>query len=183
MIVFISGGARSGKSQFAEDKALALFEKQKQTNETAYLYYVATAKRTDTEMVERIGIHQQSRSNKWSTIEEPFHVLNVLKTCRTGGVILLDCLTIWLSNAMFDHHKSKEELITIINSWIDTAKLRNIQLIIVSNDVNEGFPVTDKYVSNYMYLLQKLHQLIVNRAEHVIQLQAGIPTVWKGGGL
>lgn len=175
MIAFICGGARSGKSQFAENMALRL-TKQKNSN----LYYLATARKSDDEMVERILIHQKDRGETWSTLEEPFDLEKVLMSCHTHDVILIDCLTIWLSNVMFERHYGIEKLEDEVSSWIHLARKKQFSLVIVSNDVNEGTPFADEFVLTYIYSLQKLHQLLVTQADAAVEVQAGIPTYWKG---
>lgn len=178
MITFVCGGARSGKSQFAENMALKL-TKQKSGN----LYYLATARKSDEEMVERILIHQKDRGETWSTLEEPYDVEKVLMSCSTHDVILIDCLTIWLSNVMFGRHYGLEKLEDEVSNWIHLARKRQFSLVVVSNEVNEGTPFADQFVFTYIYFLQKLHQLLVTQADAAVQVQAGIPIYWKGEGV
>ncbi|MFT4415022.1 bifunctional adenosylcobinamide kinase/adenosylcobinamide-phosphate guanylyltransferase [Fredinandcohnia humi] len=180
MIIFISGGARSGKSQFAEETALSLFHKAKGKNHRATLYYIATAKNSDDEMEERIRIHRKNRGIEWQTVEESFDILPILINCRQEDVILIDCLTIWVSNVLFELGYSQERIEDAVSSWLRFAQEKQIHLLIVSNDVNEEIPFSDKAVLTYLYSLQRLHQKIVNQSELVVQLQAGIPTFWKG---
>ena len=177
MIVFISGGARSGKSQFAEQTALALFNK---TKGESSLTYIATAKKSDAEMVERIKIHQQEREKEWQTVEESFDLIPVLLSCKKDDVILVDCLTIWLSNVMFELEDSIDVIEHQVKSWISLAREKQFHLLVVSNDVNEGIPTSDEGVHTYMYALQRLHQTIVHQAELAVEVQAGVPTYWKG---
>ena len=180
MILFISGGARSGKSYFAEQTALSLYNKAVREKERSSLYYIATAKKSDDEMVERIRIHQQDRGEKWKTIEEPFDIERILSNCKKEDVILIDCLTIWLSNVMFELDYSLEKLEKVISNWLSLAREKQFHLLIVSNDVNEGIPISHEAVLTYMYSLQRLHQTIIEQSEIVVEVQAGIPTYWKG---
>ncbi|HZH58066.1 MAG TPA: bifunctional adenosylcobinamide kinase/adenosylcobinamide-phosphate guanylyltransferase [Metabacillus sp.] len=175
MIVFISGGARSGKSHFAEQTALS-FAKKNNGN----LYYLATAKKSDDEMVERIQIHQQDRGKTWITIEEPYYLEEHLMTCEKDDVVLIDCLTIWLSNVMFEMNDRITKLEEMVREWIRLARKKQFSLVIVSNEVNGRSPFLDEAVFTYMYTLQKLHQLIVEQSELAVEVQAGIPTYWKG---
>lgn len=177
MIVFISGGARSGKSHFAEQTALSLAKKN-----NGNLYYLATAKKSDDEMIERIQIHQQDRGQTWITIEEPYHLEKRLMRCQKHDVVLIDCLTIWLSNVMFEMNERITKLDEMVYGWLRLAKEKQFSLVIVSNEVNGGTPFLDEAVFTYMYTLQKLHQLIVEQAEVAIEVQVGIPTYWKGAG-
>ncbi|MBU8919253.1 bifunctional adenosylcobinamide kinase/adenosylcobinamide-phosphate guanylyltransferase [Bacillus sp. FJAT-29953] len=180
MILFISGGARSGKSHFAEQTALSFFHKMKEKHQRGSLYYIATAKKSDDEMVERIRIHQQDRGKKWQTVEESFYLEPILSQIKKGDVILIDCLTIWLSNVMFELEHRMERIEASVNSWLSLAREKQFHLLIVSNDVNEGIPSTDEAVQRYMYTLQRLHQTIVQQSDIAAQVQAGIPMYWKG---
>lgn len=178
--MFISGGARSGKSSFAEKKALSVFSELKPLNQNVQLRYIATAKRSDNEMKQRIRFHEQQRSNDWQTIEAPYEISKVLRNASNGDVILMDCLTIWLSNMIFDLHYTSERLLEAVNEWFEIAKNKQLHLIIVSNDLNEGFPHFDEFVNDYIHDLETLHQNIVKKAEYAIQVIAGLPTYWKG---
>ncbi|WP_416148842.1 bifunctional adenosylcobinamide kinase/adenosylcobinamide-phosphate guanylyltransferase [Salipaludibacillus sp. HK11] len=193
MIVFVSGAARSGKSRFAEEKALEIYREQKSA--TAELVYVATSRKTDHEMIERIRFHQEDRSESWQTIEEPFDLTSVPLKTGMGDVVLVDCLTIWLSNMLYqtDPHsylfsatmkgESNQSyyLINLIDRFIDLAKVKQQTLIFVTNDLNEGEQtLVDAMVSEYIYVLEKIHQHIVDRADSAVQVIAGIPIDWKG---
>ncbi|MFD1781641.1 bifunctional adenosylcobinamide kinase/adenosylcobinamide-phosphate guanylyltransferase [Fredinandcohnia salidurans] len=180
MIFFISGGARSGKSQFAEQTALSYFYQMKEENHRVSLHYIATAKKSDDEMAERIRIHQHDRGETWHTIEEYFHLEPILSKFKKGDVILIDCLTIWVSNVMFEHTRTMEEMEERVNRWLSIAREKQFHLLLVSNDVNEGIPPIDDVVQRYMYALQRLHSMIVQQSDIAVQVQAGIPLYWKG---
>ena len=99
-IIFVTGGVRSGKSRFAQKLA------QKFPGSKAYL---ATAQALDAEMEKRITRHQKSRPRTWQTLEEPVHIGDVIqKEGRRFDLILLDCLTLWLSNLMMAGWSQKE---------------------------------------------------------------------------
>lgn len=180
MIIFISGGARSGKSQFAEQTALSYFDHMKKENHNVSLRYIATAKKSDDEMVERIRIHQHDRGETWHTFEESFHLEPILSNFNKGDVILLDCMTIWVSNVMFELGLRLEEMEERVNRWLSIARENQFHLLIVSNDVNEGIPHRDNVVQSYMYTLQRLHYNLVQQSDIAVQVQAGIPLYWKG---
>ncbi|WP_157812114.1 bifunctional adenosylcobinamide kinase/adenosylcobinamide-phosphate guanylyltransferase [Alteribacter populi] len=174
MITFISGGARSGKSRLAEELAVSKLLVDKEP------FYIATAKITDDEMKKRIQIHQQGRNEHWKTFEEPYFILSTLLKARSGDVVLLDCLTVWLSNMIFDLQEPIDRLVNKVSEWMKVAKEKQLQLIIVSNDVNEGLPHADPLVYQYVLLLESLHQFIVREADQAIQVVAGCPVYWKG---
>lgn len=195
MILFVSGGARSGKSRFAEEKAIELYERRKQEELPGRLVYVATARVTDTEMAQRIDYHQEDRSELWDTIEEPFDLTSIPGKSGIGDVLLVDCLTIWLSNMLYQTQandisfmpveigKQSNYLVSMIDSLIGGAEKKQQVIIFVSNDLNEGEPtVIEPMVSDYVYVMEKVHRHIVDRADSAIQVIAGIPLEWKGEG-
>ncbi|CAG9620231.1 bifunctional adenosylcobinamide kinase/adenosylcobinamide-phosphate guanylyltransferase [Sutcliffiella rhizosphaerae] len=179
MIIFISGGARSGKSSFAEKLAITTYVKK-----GTRLVYLATANKSDEEMTQRIQIHQQIRGNIWDLVEEPCDVARVLHLCKNGDVILLDCLTIWLSNVMFGEADfDLEECLECVHEWKRIAAEKELTLFIVSNDVNEDLPSPYELVRNYIIQLEKLHRFLVEHSNEVIQVRAGLPKYWKGRGI
>ena len=177
MITFISGGARSGKSSFAEKYSLNLF---KQDNKNSTLLYIATAERTDREMEERINRHIEERDSIWQTVEAPLDILAILEKTKGQEVILLDCLTVWLNNMMFKENIDLVSIIANVSKWIQLSRQKQIELIIVSNDLNEGMPIDHIMVHEYIYNLEKVHRTITESAESVYQVVAGIPIKWKG---
>ncbi|MDT8859292.1 bifunctional adenosylcobinamide kinase/adenosylcobinamide-phosphate guanylyltransferase [Alkalihalobacillus sp. MEB130] len=180
MIIFVSGGARSGKSRFAEELAVSIYRTQQEKTNKGRLYYIATSKRSDTEMEERIKIHQNMRVKEWETHEESYGFHSFLDSCKKTDVILVDCLTIWVSNVMFDLHYNSKQIEMIVNEWVKIAWDNDFHLIFVSNDVNEELPHSSQGVQQYMYMLQVVHKIIVQQADKAIQVIAGLPTYWKG---
>jgi adenosylcobinamide kinase / adenosylcobinamide-phosphate guanylyltransferase len=176
MVTFISGGARSGKSSFAEKYALQFIHG---LNEKSLLY-LATAERTDLEMEQRIARHIRERESIWHTIEAPLHITNVLQNVNGQEVILLDCLTIWLNNMMYKEKADLPLMMSEVSNWFRLSEKNQLELIIVSNDVNEGIPSDSLFVHQYIYNLEKVHNLITSKADSVYQVVAGIPIKWKG---
>ncbi|WP_404428166.1 bifunctional adenosylcobinamide kinase/adenosylcobinamide-phosphate guanylyltransferase [Sutcliffiella horikoshii] len=177
MIIFVSGGARSGKSCFAEKLALSLHNK----NPSTRLVYLATSQKSDKEMEWRIAMHQAQRGEEWMVEEVPVEVGRSIMQARKGDVILLDCLTIWLSNMLFDGiPRKKEEIVATVEEWGTFARKKGLTLLIVSNDLNEEPLSSYKTVRCYVYMLELLHQNIVKQAEVAVQVRAGIPKYWKG---
>ncbi|WP_273127423.1 bifunctional adenosylcobinamide kinase/adenosylcobinamide-phosphate guanylyltransferase [Bacillus weihaiensis] len=178
MITFISGGARSGKSAFAEKSAYHVFQKHRSL--TKRLYYFATAEQIDGEMKDRINRHQKQREEDWQTIEVPTNVTDKLISMNPYDVILLDCLTIWLNNMMY---KEEADLIVIereIHKWMEICRRKKLHLFIVSNDVNEGIMIRDYFTDQYIYLLESIHRYFVKEADTVYQVVASLPIKWKG---
>jgi adenosylcobinamide kinase/adenosylcobinamide-phosphate guanylyltransferase len=175
MIVFVSGGARSGKSRYAERVATLIHER----NRNSRLYYLATANRSDQEMIERIEKHKTGRHESWITLEEMHHLTNGIICCRSGDILLLDCLTIWLSNVMFDSEWDVDQIERQLVSFIEVSAQNRIHLIIVSNDLNEGMDGRYESVRDYIKTLEKLHRTIISRVDQAVQVIAGIPEIWK----
>jgi adenosylcobinamide kinase / adenosylcobinamide-phosphate guanylyltransferase len=169
MIAFISGGARSGKSSFAEKQVLA---------KSSAPIFAATGRRSDQEMAERIDRHQQDRPNSFITKEPGFHVKKVFQETDHHGVILVDCLTVWLGEALFQQQLGAEAVETEVRGWLDIIKTKNLDITFVSNDINEGGmpPGTEEYVR----ILENIHRTIIEQADTVVQVRSGIPFVWKG---
>ena len=183
MILFISGGARSGKSKFAEERAIEQYmirKTQATVKSDGGLYYIATAQAKDDEMRERVAKHQSDRSSLWQAIEEPFWISTILRQRSSGDVILFDCLTLWLSNGLFELGLGADQLYQELRKWIELVRQRDLTLILVSNDVNEGIPLHSEIVQVYMRTLGGLHQFLVSEATVAIQVIAGIPLYWKG---
>lgn len=179
MVTFISGGARSGKSSFAEKYALQFIQGLNEKREKSLLY-IATAERTDLEMEQRIARHIREREAIWHTIEAPLQITNVLQNEKGQKVILLDCLTIWLNNMMYKGKADLSLMMSEVSNWFRLSEENQLELIIVSNDVNEGIPSDNLFVHQYIYNLEKVHHLITSKADSVYQVVAGIPIKWKG---
>jgi adenosylcobinamide kinase/adenosylcobinamide-phosphate guanylyltransferase len=209
MITFISGGSRSGKSEVAERLALQQYieqdtkeninhstkksvdqytlasldqstkEKMTQVSKRKRLLYIATSQILDQEMEERVSRHIQTRGEEWETREEAYDITAILQEYKAGDVILIDCLTIWLSNMLFRKNVDITRIEDCVEEWMEVASKQELHLFIVSNDINEGIPSSYETVLVYMKLLERLHQKIVFEADQAIQVVAGIPYDWK----
>ena len=176
MILFISGGVRSGKSSLAEKMALQFYHDQR----ASALYYIATTKRNnDEEMLERIKRHQASRNQEWTTIEEPYHIDEQMKKLKSQSVLLIDCLTVWSSNVLFSENKTCDTMLDRIEKAVQIAKDKKMTVIFVSNDLNEDLPIQDNDVQNYVYSLEAVHKCTVSHCDKAIQVVAGVPIQWK----
>ncbi|MBI3593262.1 MAG: bifunctional adenosylcobinamide kinase/adenosylcobinamide-phosphate guanylyltransferase [Nitrospirae bacterium] len=165
MIAFIIGGARSGKSWFALQKA---------SLHTGQKAYIATAQPLDIEMQERIEKHKQERSEEWITIEEPLNMAALLRTAVNNyNVILIDCLTIWLSNIMLADEKGLKTTIDDFISSLDEYGKSN--LFIVSNEVGQGIVPDNALSRNFRDMAGFLNQRVASVADEVYLVTAGIP--------
>ncbi|MBM7701991.1 bifunctional adenosylcobinamide kinase/adenosylcobinamide-phosphate guanylyltransferase [Metabacillus iocasae] len=185
MLIFISGGVRSGKSSVAEQLTVA------GNVQADRCLYIATSRITDNEMKERIRNHQVARETaalSWITYERPTDVGSLIHKCERDDVVLLDCLTNWLANELFSegmNWESKREQNQLVEEMIDSVlRLRDhvTKLVIVSNDLFEA-GVTDGATYIYMKLLGTLHQRIVAKSDIALSVEAGVVSYKKGKGL
>lgn len=159
----ILGGARSGKSGYAEAQA-------KQTQ--LAVVYLATAQALDGEMDDRIAQHQQDRPDHWLTIEEPLNIAKCIRQHSTQeSVVLVDCLTLWLMNVM--HHEL--DLTETVNELLDALRQAKGQVILVSNEISMGVVPMGELSRQYVDNLGRLHQQVAKQAEQVTLMVAGIP--------
>lgn len=170
MIELVLGGARSGKSRYAESTAKA---KNKR------LIYIATAQALDLEMSDRIKRHQQDRNDSWQTIEEPIDLADVLvANDDSDNCILVDCLTLWLTNCLLAAdqecwQQQKEALLNVL------PKLKS-EIILVSNETGLGIVPLDPLSRRFVDESGWLHQAIAPIADKVTFIAAGLPLSLKG---
>lgn len=163
-ITFIIGGARSGKSSFALEQASECRGKKA---------YIATAQAFDDEMMDRIAKHRDERGSDWDTIEEPVRLSEILKTASAEyDVVLVDCLTLWLSNLLLADMDAEKETDAFISLLITHNPLR---LFIVSNEVGMGIVPDNELARRFRDLAGKLNQKVAAAADEVYLVAAGIP--------
>ena len=170
-MILITGGCRSGKSRFALDYANQHFSKK---------LYLATCEALDEEMAHRIAHHKKMRSPEWQTIEEPVEVVDKIR--RYGAetdVILLDCVTLWLSNLLM-RRKDDSEVMKEISALIDRIQEKRTSLILVSNEVGLGIVPADPLSRRFRDLSGMANQRIAEAADTAIFMVSGIPTFLKG---
>jgi len=181
-IIYITGGARSGKSSMAEDIASG-YEK---------VAYIATAKATDGEMRLRIQKHRQRRPEHWETFEMHTGIDALLLQGRFD-VYLLDCITVMLTNIIFDSGKNPEELSLTEQEQIENKaadEVRNIlqaarasggDLIAVSNEVGMGLVPEYPLGRFFRDAAGRINRIIASEADEAYLLVSGIPMKLKGG--
>lgn len=183
MIVLVTGGARSGKSSFAESWCI------KHSNSGSGLY-IATAQAFDEEMKERIQLHRDQREESgfaWTTLEEPLRLPELLRTSRgSSPVVLVDCLTMWLSNVLLsdqgengarEAEASRTE--SGIRQLVEAVSAYSGQLVLVSNEVGSGIVPEYKLGRQYRDLAGRLNRSIAAIADQVFLVTAGIPIELK----
>lgn len=166
--VFILGGARSGKSRFAEELA---------GKSGGSLHYLATGRAWDDEMRDRIVHHQARRGDEWTTHEAPVDIAAVLEQLDAPeNVVLIDCLTLWLTNLMMEN-ADIEAAFAALEAVIVSARAR---LIFVSNEVGLGIVPENRMAREFRDHAGRLHQRIAAIAGEVYFVAAGLPLKMKG---
>ena len=165
-LTLVLGGARSGKSRHAEGVIAAL---------PPPWTYVATAEAGDEEMAARIKSHRERRGAQWRTIEAPRELAKALAACGDGPV-LVDCLTLWLSNLMLAEANVEEETAQLEETLAATKG----PLVLVANEVGSGIVPGYPLGRRFRDMQGILNQRMAARAERVILMVAGLPLALKG---
>ncbi len=141
--------------------------------------YIATAEALDDEMKNRIDIHRKSRGDDWDTFEEPFHITGALsETAGRYNAVVLDCLTLWLSNLMHktaQPEKIMNEFTDMLARFNSSGGLKGFSLFIVSNEVGMGIVPDNEMARKFRDLAGLLHQKVAHSADEVYLVTAGIP--------
>ncbi len=176
----VLGGARSGKSGFAEKVAQAAFEQSQSVNkslEKSSLIYLATATAGDDEMKARIAHHQQRRGPEWQLLEEPLNLAEVVDNASKQTTILIDCLTLWLSNCL--HHGCwPEHRINFLSSLENSSA----NIILVSNEVGSGIVPMGELSRQFVDESGWLQQQVAAIASDVTLVVAGLEMPLKRAG-
>jgi adenosylcobinamide kinase/adenosylcobinamide-phosphate guanylyltransferase len=163
-IIFILGGARSGKSAFALKEATRVSGKKA---------YIATAEVLDEEMRQRIEEHKRKRDDEWVTYEEPIRIDNIIKGIENRySVIVIDCMTLWLSNLMHNGLNIEDEIKHLVSSLV----AHNLSLLyVVSNEVGMDIVPDNELGRRFRDMAGILNQMIAEISNEVYFVMAGIP--------
>ena len=161
----VLGGARSGKSRFAEQ---CLLQSHKRP------LYVATAQALDDEMRSRIALHQEQRPSGWEVIEEPLELSAILESAKPDRIILIDCLTLWLTNCLAEDRwpERKREFLSTVNKC-------RADLVLVSNEVGSGIVPMGDLSRRFVDEIGWLHQELAQHCSKVSLIVAGLATALK----
>lgn len=169
--VFITGGARSGKSRLAEELALG---------QGAPLVYIATGMAGDREMAERIERHRARRGPDWRTVEEPLDLAGAIGAAQGKcAAILVDCITLWLTNLLLTYDdaaivlKEVEQLVRLLPT-LETP------LFLVSNEVGMGIVPENRLARTFRDLAGEANELLAGAADEVYVMFSGLPLKLKG---
>jgi len=168
-IILVTGGARSGKSKYAEQRIVELGGRR---------LYVATAEAKDEEMARRIIEHQKRRGNQWAAVEEPVELTEALLARRgQTDCALVDCLTLWLSNLLIRHDgKYVEEK---LEHLLDALPRLDFHVVFVTNEVGWGIVPDNSLARQFRDLAGWANQRIAAAANEVILTVAGVPMIVK----
>ena len=171
-IILVTGGARSGKSSFAEKLALKIGKGQ--------AAYVATAQIFDDEMNFRVKLHKERRGDNWQTFEAPFNAEEkILAAGETFNAILFDCVTIYVSNFLCAANLDDEKFLYdnlrgLIQKLINAAKKSDTTTIFVTNEVGGGIVPENKLARRFRDLAGLANQMLAAQADKVFLTVAGI---------
>ncbi|NUG11079.1 bifunctional adenosylcobinamide kinase/adenosylcobinamide-phosphate guanylyltransferase [Acinetobacter seifertii] len=170
MLQLILGGARSGKSRLAEQTAIST---------QLPVTYVATAQALDPEMQSRIAHHQNQRPVHWALVEEPLFLANALKKIdQPNQIILVDCLTLWLTNLLLLEDQSVQKF--EYGQLLKVLPTLESEIILVSNETGLGVVPLGEISRRFVDESGRLHQALGQIADKVVFCVAGFPMILKG---
>lgn len=179
-ILLVTGGARSGKSSFAEQRAAAT---------AGNVVYLATMEPGDDELTARIARHHARRPAAWQTVEAPLDLSGALSTCPDTSTVLLDCVSLWVSNMLFrggasdrsvtDWEEFTASVLVAVQAVIDRQAVRAGALIVVTNEVGLGIVPAEPVSRFYRDALGLANQAFAQAADEAYLLVSGLPVRLK----
>jgi adenosylcobinamide kinase/adenosylcobinamide-phosphate guanylyltransferase len=170
--IFVLGGCRSGKSNYALETAQKISGDKK--------VFIATCIPRDDEMKLRVARHQQERSRHWHTVEAPIHVPEAIgEAGGKAGILLVDCLTLWISNLLMENHDS-DPILNQVHNLTRAVASAACPVILVSNEVGTGIVPENKLARLYRDLVGSTNQAVAECVDQVVWVVAGIPVTIKG---
>lgn len=166
-VILITGGCRSGKSDYAEQMALSLSPNP---------VYVATARIWDQDFALRVERHKARRATHWTNIEEE---TNIGRFDFTGRVVLVDCLTLWATNFFFDTNSDPDTCLAAMKSEFDKMVSHDATYIFVTNEIGLGGISDNELQRRFTDLQGSINQYVAARADEVIMMLSGIPVKIK----
>lgn len=176
-VVLVTGGSRSGKSNYAQQMAEAM---------PAPRFFIATCQVCDAEMADRVRKHREARApGDWRTIEEPLDLPAALLTAAGGRVVLVDCLTIWINNLLYEAHKqdislSATDIAASCREALTACRSVEGTIIFVTGEVGMGIIPDNPLARLYRDCVGTCNQLIAAAADQVTLVSCGLPLHLKG---
>lgn len=168
--ILVLGGARSGKSRYAE----ALGEAHGGPKR-----YIATAEPGDEEMAARIAAHRERRGDGWATVEAPRDLAGALEAAMAAdGFVLVDCVTVWLSNVML----AEADTQAAVDSLLEALAQARGTMVLVSNEVGLGIVPDNALARRFRDEAGRANQRLAEACDEVVLITAGLPMVLKGRG-
>ncbi|MDU0341006.1 bifunctional adenosylcobinamide kinase/adenosylcobinamide-phosphate guanylyltransferase [Bosea rubneri] len=161
-LTLVLGGARSGKSRHAEALIEAL---------PAPWVYIATAQAYDDEMRARIAEHRARRSQDWRTVDAPMALPEALRAVPSGQPVLVDCLTLWLTNLIL----AERDIAIATGELMAACREAQGPIVLVSNEVGLGIVPENALARRFRDEAGRLHQRLASQAERVVFMVAGLP--------
>lgn len=177
-MVLVTGGGRSGKSEYARRMAEAMEGPRG---------FVATCPSIDEEMDERIQRHRRARDkSKWETLEEPYHLDRVVRDAKAFNVLVIDCLTLWINNLMYQAEPEgrslgEDDVTERCRDLLDACNEFYGAIIFVTNEVGMGIVPENRASRLYRDLVGRCNQIIAESADQVTMVVSGIPFNLKNG--
>jgi adenosylcobinamide kinase/adenosylcobinamide-phosphate guanylyltransferase len=170
-LIYLSGGARSGKSAYAQHLAEAC---------SGELLYVATAGIHDAEMEARVQKHRADRGERWSALEEPLDLVGrLLPVAERKGAILLDCVTLWVTNLLFQHGEHSDPVLAEVDRFIAVLPQITAPLFVVSNEVGFGIVPENVLARQFRDLAGTVNQRLARAADEAWLVVSGLPVRLK----
>lgn len=169
-LTLITGGARSGKSRFAQ---------QIGQQSTTDVLFVATAEAHDDDMATRIARHQAERPTHWRTLETPRAPAEALRRVEPAALVILDCMTLWVTNLLLAEQSSWAEAEAELDDLVAWHSAGTSELIIVSNEVGLGIVPADPLSRDFREWLGRFNQRVASVADEVYLMVAGLAVELK----
>ena len=167
---FVLGGARSGKSAYAQSLAETLAKSGANS-----LVMIVTAEAHDAEMADRITRHRADRGDAWRTLEAPLALAHAIDALSANDVAVIDCLTLWLSNLM----AGDDDIAATTHALLTSLGKTPANVIRVSNEVGQGIVPDNALARRFRDEAGRLHQRIAAQVERVVFVTAGLPQTLK----
>lgn len=173
-LTFITGGARSGKSRHAMELALQWSDNP--------LYVATSRKWDDEEFRQRVHRHRQERDHRWTSIEEEKYLSRLDFSCR-GRVVVIDCVTLWLTNFFIDLKYDVDACLEACKKEIDALCQKEATLLVISNEIGMGVHAETEIGRKFTDLQGWMNQYMAAKADQVLLMVSGIPVTIKGGAI
>lgn len=170
-ILLVTGGCRSGKSAYAQDWAEKTSSKR---------IYLATARVLDREMADRVKRHQDIRGPGWVTVEEPLNLSAAIERVQgETGVILVDCLTLWVTNLLLED-RADDHILREVDRVTESLSRSAVSIALVTNEVGLGIVPDNPLARRFRDLAGSVNQKMAQAADRVVLTVAGLPLTVKG---